>query len=464
LSKTNHYDVIIIGAGPGGYVSAIRAGQLGLSVCVIEKDSPGGVCLNRGCIPSKNLIHQAKVFLAGSELEAIGVSVDYAGLDYSAVQEKSRKATKTLVDGITFLLKKNKVALIKATATITDRNTVTLDNGTVMSGKNIIIATGSRPAEMPGFEFDEKKVLSSNGILAMKTLPKSLVILGAGAIGCEFAYIMNAFGVEVTLVEMAEHILPFEDAETVAVLESGFGQKGINVLVNTRALSLDKKKSGVSIDLAVGDKERVNIKSEAALCVFGRRPNTEDIGLENIGLDTDRGYIPVGDYGQTSVPGIYAIGDVVDTPLLAHVASREGEITVEHIAGLDPEPRIDANSIPSAIYCEPQLASFGIREAQAEEKKIPYKKSVFPYRGAGKAVAVGKAEGVVKVLYDPATSEILGAHIVGCDATELIHEVLLAKTNELLPENIARMVHAHPTISEAIMESMRGVEGKPVHI
>jgi len=465
MSELVTYDVTIIGAGPGGYVAGIRAAQLGLKVCIIEKDKPGGICLNWGCIPSKSLIHQASMFNDRLELEQMGVSVDTRNFDYGRVHKKSREATQRLNTGVEFLLKKNRVDLIQGTARIVSRNKVVVQgSGRMIECRNIIIATGSRPAEIPGFEFDEERVLSSTGILSMTRLPQSLIILGAGAIGCEFAYVMNSFDVKVTLVEMEHHILPFEDAEVAGILENSFKRSGIQVLTATRAISLEKTDTGVMVSLVGGDGKQQKVEAEKALCVFGRRPNTEDIGLDSIGLKTEKGYIPVGDYYETSVKGVFAIGDVVATPLLAHVASKEGEIAVEHIAGRkSSRARIDIHAIPSAIYCEPQVASFGLREAEAKEKNISYKKALFPYKGVGKAVAIDHAEGMVKLLYDPETQEILGCHIIGHDATELIHEVLLAKTSELLPEDIADMVHAHPTISEALMEVAKAVNGEAIH-
>jgi dihydrolipoamide dehydrogenase len=463
MSESKVYDVVIIGAGPGGYVAGIRARQLGLKACVIEKDKAGGVCLNWGCIPSKNLLHQAELFHGLKEMAAVGVGIDTASLDYTKVHKKSRQATKRLVKGVEFLLKKNNVDLIKGTAKITAKNKVSLDDGTQITGKNILIATGSRPMEVPGFAFDEIQVLSSTGILSMNTLPQSLIILGSGAIGCEFAYVMNAFGVQVTLVEMVDHILPIEDEENVAILTKSFKKSGIKILTGTRAVSLEKTDKSVTVALEGKDGETTSVTAEKALCVFGRKPNTENIGLKTLGIETEKGYIPVGDYCKTKIPGIYAIGDVVTTPLLAHVASKEGEIAVEHMAGHAAEARVNVHEIPSAIYCEPQIGSFGLRESQAKVDNIQYKKTVFPYRGAGKSVAIGKPDGMFKVLSDPDTGQILGAHIVGHNATELIHEILLAKTSKLLPKNVANMIHAHPTLSEAVMEMMRGVDGAPIH-
>ncbi len=464
MSDSSIYDVVIIGAGPGGYVAGIKAAQLGMRTCIVEKDRPGGICLNWGCIPSKSLIHQARLYHGRHELERMGLAIDTRNFDYGLVQEKSREATRRLSAGVEFLLKRNKVDLIQGKARIAGPGRVAIEGkNSAIEARNIIIATGSRPAVIPGFEFDEQQVLSSTGILSMTKLPESLIILGAGAIGCEFAYVMNAFGVRVTLVEMADHVLPPEDGEVAAVVEKSFKQSGIQVLTATRAVSLEKTAAKVVVSLDGGNGKQSRIEAEKALCVFGRKPNTDDIGLESIGLKIEKGYIPVGDYYETAVKTVFAIGDVVSSPLLAHVASKEAEIAVEYIAGKQPRPRVDLNAIPSAIYCEPQIASFGFREEQIREKKIPYKKASFPYSAVGKAIATGHAEGMVKLLFDPQTQEILGCHIVGHDATELIHEVLLAKTSELLPQDIADVIHAHPTLSEIMMEMARAVNGEAIH-
>ena len=408
---SEQYDVALIGAGPGGYVAAIRAAQLGLKVCVIEKDKPGGVCLNWGCIPSKSLIHQAEVFHSLSEMEEAGLKVDRSTLDYAKVQAKSREATRQLSTGVGGLLRKNKVDLIKASASLAAKGRISLDNGKEVTARNLIIATGSQAMVVPGFEFDEEQVLSSYGVLAMTRLPKSIVILGAGAIGCEFAYVLNAFGVQVTLVEMAEHILPSEDREVVEVLEQAFAKSGIDLLTGVRATGLKKTKSAVTVAVEDGSGKKTDLRAEKVLAVFGRTPNTRGIGLDKVGVKVDdRGYIPIGDYCETNVKGIFAIGDITSTPALAHVASKEGEIAVEYIAGHNPAARsVDPDLVPSAIYSEPQVAGFGLREQQAAAKGLKIKKSVFPYRGAGKSIAVGKPEGLVKVITDPATGELLGA-------------------------------------------------------
>ena len=458
MPNTDPYDIIIIGGGPGGYTAGVRAAQLGLQACVIERESLGGVCLNWGCIPTKNLIHQAGIFHSRLELQRMGCSVDTRTFRYEEVYNQSREVVRTLVGGVEQLLKRNKVAYIHGAAKIVSPGRVALDGAGEISGKNIIIATGSRPLQIEGFKCDEDLVLSSNGILSLKELPESLIILGAGAIGCEFAYIMNRFGVRVHLVEMENHILPGEDARTASVLERSFKENGINVITGARAESMETLSGTVSVILTEKKGNETRIEARKALCAFGRTPNTDGIGLENAGLKTEKGFIPVGDYYQTRIEGIYAIGDVVETPLLAHVAAKEGEIAVEHIAGRDPLPRIDPDTIPSAVYCEPQVASFGLREERAKEQGIPYKKVQLPYRSLGKAVASGTTEGMIKALYDPDTREILGAHTAGHNATELIHEILLARTAGVSPGDIAGMIHAHPTLSEGIMELMRMVD------
>jgi len=457
------YDVVILGGGPGGYVAGIRAGQLGLKAAVIERDKVGGVCLNVGCIPSKALIHQAELFRSIPNLKEMGLAVDLKGFDYAHVFDKSRKAADTLVKGVQFLLKKNKVETIAGEGSVSGKNEVTLKDGKKITGKNLVIATGSRPRVIPGFEFDEQKVLSSTGAIMLSKLPKKAIILGAGAIGVEFSHVFNAFGVEVHLVEMLDRILPIEDAEAVQVLARAFQKRGIQMYTGTKAVSMQKSAGGVSVVLEDKSGTRKTLEADQFLVVVGRTPNTDGIGLEKVGITTEKGFIPVGDFNQTKVPGIYAIGDVVNTPLLAHVAFKEAEIAVEHMAGKSPHPRIDPLSIPSATYCEPQVASFGLPEWKAAEQKVAFAKASFPYRGAGKSVAVEQSEGFVKVLYDPKTKEILGVHIVGADATEIIHEMLLGRTAELLPEDIATMIHAHPTLSEAVGEAMRSVEGWAIH-
>jgi dihydrolipoamide dehydrogenase len=456
------YDVVVLGSGPGGYVAAIRAAQLGLKSAVVEKDRPGGVCLNIGCIPSKALLHDAELVRSAAELAELGAKVDLGSLDYSKAFARSRKAADTLSKGVVYLFKKNKIELVTGEGTIRSPHEIAIKGGRTLSGRFLLIATGSRPRGIPGFEFDEKAILSSNGALMLEKLPKRIGILGGGAIGVEFAHVMNAFGVEVHLVEMMEQLLPLEDAEAVEVVARSFKKRGIAIYTGTKATGYTR--SGPALKLTLQGKEGAKeLEVDQVLVVVGRAPNSEGIGLESIGLKTDRGFIPVGEAGQTAVPGVYAIGDLVATPMLAHVASKEGEIAVEHMAGRKPHP-LDLNAIPGAVYCEPQLASFGYTEKRAREAGLAFDKGVLPYRAAGKSVAVGRTEGLVKILVDKESREILGAHVVGADATEMVHELLLAKTAELLPEDIATMIHAHPTLSEAVMEAARMVEGWAIAI
>ncbi|MFP4165099.1 MAG: dihydrolipoyl dehydrogenase [Chitinispirillaceae bacterium] len=465
MSQGYEYDVVIIGSGPGGYVAAIRASQLKLRVAVIEQGKIGGVCLNIGCIPSKALISQAETYRSRSKLEKMGLKIDDSGFDYEQVYKASRKAADTLSRGVAYLLKKNKIDLIAGTARLSSEHEVTVDGERKVTAGSIILATGSRPRSIPGFDFDEETVLSSDGALMLKKVPPRVLILGAGAIGAEFAHIMNGFGSEVHLVEMMDRILPNEDAEVTSVLRRSFLKRGIRIQTSTRALSYEKNGSEVEVELESASGEKSSVTVDKILVVTGRVPNTEDIGLEKLGISTVKGFVSVGDYGQTEVKSVYAIGDIVATPLLAHVASKEGEIAVEHIAGHRPRmARLDSMSFPGAVYCEPQLASFGLTEEQALQKGVSFKKATFPYRGVGKAVAIEESEGMAKVLVDPDTKEIIGVHLVGAEATELIHEFLLARTSELLPEDLATMVHAHPTLSELVMEAARAAEGWAIHI
>jgi len=458
------YDVVIIGSGPGGYVAAIRAAQLKLKVAVIEKDKLGGVCLNIGCIPSKSLIHQAEIYRGIPALQQMGVTVDSTAFNYAHVYAQSRKAAEMLSKGVAYLLKKNGVAVLDGTAKLLSSHEVSINGSKTVTGRSVIIATGSRPREIPGFVFDETTVLSSTGALMLQQLPKSILILGAGAIGIEFAHILNSFGTQVHLVEMLDRILPLEDDETTDVLRKSFVKRGITIATGTKAVSMKQTGQGADVLLEDTAGAQRTVTVEKVLVVVGRVPNTDGIGLEACGVVTERGLIPVGAYGMTSVDGVYAVGDVVATPQLAHVASKEAEIAVEHIAGLSTHTAVDLSAVPGGIYCEPQIAGFGITEREAKAKGIAFEKAVFPYRGAGKSVAVGAPEGMVKLLVTPGSHEILGAHIVGAQATELVHEVLLAKTAELLPADIAGMIHAHPTLSEAVMEAARAAEGWAIHV
>ena len=467
--KNTQYDLVVIGSGPGGYVAAIRAAQLGYTVAIVEKDKAGGVCLNVGCIPSKALIHQAELATSGKRLEDMGVKIDWTGLDYSKVHQKSRDAAHTLSKGVQFLIKKNKITYVKGSASIKDHTHVeVVENGAVqvLSTAHILIATGSHPREVPGFVFDELQVLSSTGILGLSSLPKSLIILGAGAIGLEFAHIMHAFGVKVTVVELLPEILNGADSEISTLMHEHCKKKGVEIVVNHKAQSLKKGKSGVQVVVKSMETGKPHtISADKILVAVGRAPNSDGLNLDAVGIQHEKGFIRTGDHYRTTVSNIYAIGDVIATPQLAHVASKEGEIAVEHMVGIGGAHAVFPSDLyPFAVYTDPEIAWFGPTEQEIAATGAVCAVHRFPYRGAGKSVAVEASEGVVKLCSDAKTGEIFSAHIFGKNATELIHELLLAKQAELLPEDIASMVHAHPTLSETILELARTTMGSAIHI
>jgi dihydrolipoamide dehydrogenase len=456
------YDIAIIGSGPGGYVAAIRAAQLGLQAVVVEKAELGGVCLNWGCIPSKALIHQASLFARIPELEAMGLAVDKSAFRYDAVFAKSREAAERLSKGVAFLLKKNGVAVVHGEASFLDRNTLAVAGGDPLSAKHVLIASGAVPRTIPGFEIDEKTILSSNGALALQEVPGRVVVLGGGAIGLEFAYLLSCFGASVTVVEMLDRILPGADPDVLEPLVRAFRRRGVTILTGAKALGHERKDGALAVRIERRGEESL-LPADKVLVAVGRRPFTDGLGLEKIGVRLERGFIATGEYYRTDCENVHAIGDVIDTPQLAHVASREGEIAVEAIAGHPVEARINPLDIPYGVYCEPQVAGFGMSGPAAEAAGLPYKTASFPYRGIGKAVVTGESEGLVKIVFHRETKEILGAHLVGAEATELVHELLLARHGELLPEDLAAMIHAHPTLSEAVMEAARAVDGRAVH-
>ena len=454
------YDVIIIGAGPGGYIAALRARQLGLTVALVEREGLGGVCLNWGCIPSKHYIHKASEYEALTSMEALGVTIDRSTFDFSKVYASSRRVVATLTGGIAALMTKQGVEVISGTASFLDEQTILVD-GDELRGGRIIIATGARPAELKGFEFDESVIFSSTGVLGLKELPKSLLVLGGGAIGCEMAQVFAIFGVEVTLIEAADRLLPTEDIDVSSAIQRQLARLGVNVLTDSKALSYVRSTEGLTTNIEK-DGGTSSLTAEKILVAVGRVPNTDALNLDVIDVDvTEKGFLEVNEFGQTSNHNIYAIGDVTRTPMLAHVASLEAERAIDAISGIPPGPY--PLMVPSAIYTEPQAAGFGLRESAVEAFPENASVTVFPLSGAGKSIAISASEGFVKIISDTDTQEILGAHIVAHNATEMIHELLLTAVAELLPEDVINTVHAHPTLSEANQEAMRSVLGRAYH-
>ncbi len=459
------YDVAVIGGGPGGYVSAIRAAQLGLKSVVIEKDKPGGVCLNWGCIPTKALLKNAELVLTMRHGEDYGISCDNLRFDMGKAVQRSRKAANTLAGGIQFLLKKNKVDLVSGRGRLASATSVDVTNAKgetqTVNARAIILATGSRSKAIPAVPVDGERIITSTEAMLIEEPPQSMTIIGGGAIGVEFAYYYAAYGTEVTIVEMLPHLLPVEDEEISETLEKSFAKLGIGIKTGARVESAESGSDGTSVTVSV-DGEVETLKADVTLLAIGRDANTEDIGLEELGIETDRGFIKVDEQCRTTVSGVYAIGDVTGPPLLAHKASAEGINLVERLAG-HPAPPIDRDNIPACTYCQPQVASVGLTEAQAAEGR---EIQVFrmPYRSSGKAVAVGETDGMVKLIADAKYGEILGAHIIGADATELIAEICTARTLESTTRELHKTIHAHPTLSELVMEAAAGVEGAAIHI
>ena len=459
------YDLVVIGAGPGGYVAAIRAAQLGLSVAVVEKDQPGGVCLNWGCIPSKAILTSAEMYEDLKQGERYGIKVSGLSFDYPQVIKRSRQVAGRLAKGVEYLLKKNKVPLLKGAGRLEAKNRVVIEasgqEAQQVEAERIVIATGSRERTLPGLEVDGKQVLTSYEALTEQAIPESLVIIGGGAIGVEFAYIYSTFGCRVTIVEMEKQLLPGVDSEIVQELERSFKKKGIEILTQTMFHSLEKYPGRVEVNLdSAGTlKERTANK---VLVAVGRAPISADLGLEEAGVEIDRGYIQVNEQLQTANTAIYAIGDVNGPPLLAHAASEEGIAAVEYMTG-EREKGRDSSRIPACIYCQPQVAVFGLSEEQAQAQGYEVKVGRFPFRALGKALASGHDEGMVKLVVEKEYGEILGCHIVGRGATDLIAEVCLARTLEATTAELSETVHAHPTLSEAIMEAALDAEGRGIN-
>lgn len=461
----NEYDLVVLGAGPGGYVAAIRAAQLGLKTAVIEKQYWGGVCLNIGCIPSKALLKNAEVaHTLQHRGREFGFSFDNLQLDYNAAFKRSRQVSGRLVKGVQFLMKKNNIDVYDGAGQFTGPNTlqVRLNDGgeTELTAKNVIIATGARPRQLPGVPFDGERVISYIEAILAEETPKSLIIIGGGVIGVEFAYMWVNYGVDVTIVEMLPHLLPNEEPEVSDVLEKAYKKLGVKFHLNTRVEKVETTDSGVRVDIGGGQV----LEAEKVMVAINFQPNIENIGLEAAGVKlTERGNVAIDENMRTNVPHIYAVGDVATDYRLAHIASAMGMVAAETIAGHPTHP-IDFRMMPRATYCVPQVASFGYTEAQAKEAGYEINVGQFPFQPNGKALGLGERDGFVKIIADAKYGEILGAHMVGPDVTELLPELTLAHNAELTAEEIARNVHAHPTLSEALMEAAHAVEGSPIHM
>lgn len=462
------FNVVVIGAGPGGYVAAIRAAQLGLKVAIVDKQWLGGVCLNVGCVPSKALLKNAEVAHTLRERgKDFGFSFENLTLDYAAAVKRSRQVSDRLTRGIGFLMKKNNVQVIMGTAQIASAKSVVVTDAkgekSTLSTDNIIIATGSSPVVPPGIKIDDEKVVTYHKAILQEKLPKSAVIIGAGAIGLEFATVWNSYGSEVTIVEMLPRIAPLEDEEISKELTRSFNKRGIKTLTGNRVQSIETTASGVKVKVSSSEGEQT-LEAEQALVAVGFKPNSADLGLDKVGVKlSERGHILVDDHMATNVAGIYAIGDVTGKLLLAHVASKMALVAAEFIAGKETHA-INYTMVPRATYSHPQVASFGYTEAQLKEKNINYKVGRFSFIANGKALGLADYDGFAKVLADPKTGEIFGAHMVGPEVSELLPELTLAWANELTVSEIGDNIHAHPTLSEVLMEASEDVEGKAIHM
>ncbi len=462
---SQQYDIAIIGSGPGGYVAAIRASQLGLKTALIERENLGGVCLNWGCIPTKALLKNAEVIETFKHARDYGISYDNFSFDFGKIIQRSRKVATINSKGVEFLMNKNKIDVHYGNAEITGPGSIQLtgkEGKSTVSAKNIIVATGGRPRPLPGADFDGDKIISSREAMSLDKQPESLVIVGAGAIGVEFAYFYNSIGTKVTIIEMLDSLLPIEDREITSVLEKNFKKSKIDVHTSTKVESVKTSANGVELTYSKDGKSET-IKADKVLVAIGVQGNVENLGLEKAGVQVERGFIKTNEWYETNIKGIYAIGDIIGPPLLAHVASHEGTICVEKIAGKTPHA-LDYESIPGCTYCQPQVASIGLTEEKAKAAGYEIKVGKFPYAASGKARAIGEREGMVKLIFDKKYGELLGAHIIGAEATELIAELGLAKTLESTAVDLLNTVHAHPTLSEMIMEAAGDSLGEAVHI
>ncbi|MEA3508845.1 MAG: dihydrolipoyl dehydrogenase [candidate division NC10 bacterium] len=460
------YDLVVIGSGPGGYVGAIRAAQLGKKVTIVERDRLGGVCLNWGCIPTKALLRNAEILSLLRRAEEFGFSFDNLRVDFSVAVKRSERAAWKLSKGVEYLMKKNKVTVVLGEARLAGKGQILVTKDgkeTELQAERVLLATGTRPREIPGVAVDGKRVITSTEALSLPQVPRSLLIIGAGAVGVEFADIYGTYGSEVTVIEMLPRLVPVEDAEVSSLLEKIFAKRGMKIWTNTTVEGVAVKGEQVHLQLSREGKQK-EVAGDVALVAVGRVPNVESLGLDGLGVKRDRGgFIEVSDQCETSVPGIYAIGDVVGGPLLAHKAMAEGIAAVETMAGIKAE-RPDPSRIPNCTYCSPQVASVGLTEEQAKEMGRQVKVGRFSFQASGKAVALGDTEGFVKVVADAEYGEILGLHIIGPEATEMIAEATMARTLEATLEDVHNSVHAHPTLSETVGEACLAALGRVIHM
>jgi len=461
-----NFDVIVIGSGPGGYVTAIRASQLGLKTAIIEKESLGGVCLNWGCIPTKALLKSAQVFEYINHAEDFGIKVEGAEADFDSVISRSRGVADGMSKGIDFLMKKNKIEVIMGTAKVLPGKKVSVIDAdgktTEYSSDNIIIATGSRSRELPNLPQDGKKIVGYRKAMTLDSKPKKMVVVGSGAIGVEFAYFYKAMGVDVTVVEYLGNIVPVEDEDISKQLARSFKKMGIKVMTNSSVETVDTSSDGCVVTIKTKKGEET-IECDVVLSAVGVVANIENIGLEDVGIATDKGKILANDFYQTNIPGYYAIGDVLPSQALAHVASAEGIICVEKIAGHKPE-KLDYNNIPGCTYCSPEISSVGYTEKAAKEAGYDIIVGKFPFSASGKASASGYKDGFVKVIFDAKYGEWLGCHMIGYNVTEMIAEAVVARKLETTGHEILKAVHPHPTMSEAVMEAVAAAYGEVIHM
>ena len=456
------YDVVIIGAGPGGYVAAIRAGQLGLRTAIVEREAVGGICLNWGCIPSKSLLRNAEVLSLMRNADKFGITFDNLQYDLGQAMSRSRQVSERLVKGVQFLLKKNKIDLVKGEGQIISAGKVEVQpDGQQLEAKNIIIATGARPRTLPGLEFDGDIIINSYDALKLTEVPPKLIVVGGGAIGVEFAYFYQTYGSEVTIIELLPHLLPNEDEEISAILEKSLAEYGIEILTGCSVQEVTKQNGKGTVRFSSPSGEKA-VEGDKILVAIGVIGNSEGLGLETLGIKTEKSFISVDGKMATSMEGVYAIGDVTGPPLLAHVASAQGVLAIETIAGRETTELI-YEDMPRATYCHPQVASLGLTEAQAKERGFKVRTGKFPFQGNGKAIALDDFEGLVKFVVDEEFGELLGAHIIGPEASELLSEIGVAKQLEYSAADIAKTVHAHPTLSEAIMEAALAAGEGAIH-